>query len=160
MSVKNAVNFLLFSVSLGGGIVHSYVVSPIAYKQLPLEHFSNLQSKIFPNYFLGQTVIPIVLGLTTPLPLKIAAPLLCSSGIAGALNLLWVLPICQNVKENKKKLEANKLHEKTVNGETVPTDEYKALSRRFGMFHGISSVLNLVSLLSLAVYGVFLGRLI
>lgn len=140
--------------------MHSYVVSPIAFKHLPMEHFSNLQNKVFPNYFLGQAVIPVVLGLTTPLPLKVAGPILAASGIAGALNLLWVLPICQEAKEEKRKLEAEKRREKVVDGKTVPSDEYSNWSRRFGMFHGISSVLNLVSLLSLAIYGVFLGRLL
>lgn len=158
-SVKNAVNFLLFSVALGGGLVHSYVVSPIAFKHLPIEHFSNLQNKVFPNYFLGQALIPVVLSLTTPLPLKVAGPVLAASGVAGALNLLWVLPVCKDAKEQKKKLESERAHEQIVDGQIVPTEQYKAWSKKFGMYHGISSLLNLVSLLSLVVYGVYLGRL-
>lgn len=102
----------------------------------------------------------MVLSLTTPLPLRVAGPVLAASGIAGALNLMWVLPVCKDAKDKKKKLEAEKLHEQIVDGKPVPTDEYRALSKRFGMYHGISSLLNLVSLLSLVVYGVYLGRIV
>lgn len=61
--------------------------------------------------------------------------------------------------DEKRKLEAERLHEATVDGKVFPSEEYRAVSRRFGMYHGISSLLNLVSLLSLVAYTVFLGRL-
>lgn len=158
-SVKNAVNFLLYSVALGGGVVHSYVVTPILFKHLPLEHFSNLQNKVFPTYFLGQVLLPATMALTTPLPLRVAGPVLAASGLSGALNLYWVLPVCKKVKEQKK-LEAEKKHEEILDGHKVSTPEYRALSKKFGMYHGILSLLNLVSLLTLLVYGWQLAKLL
>lgn len=159
-SVRNAVNFLLYSVALGGGVVHSYVVLPMLFKHLPLEHFGNVQNKIFPTYFLGQVLLPATMAVTTPLPLRVAGPMLAASGLSGALNLCWVLPVLKKVKEQKKKLEAEKKHEEISDGQKAPTPEYRALSKKFGMYHGILSMLNLVSLLTLLVYGWHLAKLL
>lgn len=160
MTFKNSVNILLSSVALGGSIMHSYVVSPIAFKHMTKEEFGNLQSKIFPLYFVGQAALPVLIGLTSPLPLRFAGPLLGISGFAGALNYLWVLPVSGQIKSDKKKLVAEKRHEKIVDGKVEDSDEFKQLSKKFGMFHGISSLLNLVSIATLGVYGFRLGGLI
>lgn len=158
MSVKGAVNLLLYSVAFGGGIMHSYIVSPIAFKHLKREEFSNLQNKVFPLYFIGQTALPVLIGLTSPLCPVHVAPVLAVSAIAGALNYFWVLPVCKNIKEERAKLVADKKHEQVVDGETVPTEEFTNLNKSFGKYHGISSVLNLVSLVTLGAYGFFLSK--
>lgn len=157
-SVKSATNLILFSVAFGGGVMHSFIVSPIAFKYLPREEFGNLQHQVLPLYLLGQTAAPVLLGLTTPLGSRFAGPVLAASALAGALNYFWVLPVCNQIKEEKKKLEAEKKHEKTVDGKTEPSDEFVALGKQFGKYHGISSMLNLVSLLTLGAYGIALGK--
>lgn len=158
MSIKNAVHLLLYSVAFGGGLMHSYVVSPIAFKHLKREEFSNLQNKVFPLYFAGQAVVPVLIGLTSPVAPHCAVPLLAASAVAGALNYLWVLPVCKQIKEERNKLVADKKHEAIVEGAVQPSAEYTALSKQFGMYHGISSVLNLVSLVTLGAYGYVLGK--
>lgn len=152
-------HLFLYSVALGGSFFHSFVVSPIAFKHLPREQFSNLQNKIFPNYFIGQAVLPVVLALTTPLKLcPFLTGTLALSGVAGALNYFVLLPICRNLKEEREKLVADKLHETIENGEVKPSDKYIEVSKSFGKYHGISSLLNLVSIGSLAVYGTVLAK--
>lgn len=152
-SVKNAAHFLVYSVAFGGGVMHSFIVSPLAFKGLPIDQFSALQNKVFPVYFIGQAVTPLLLGLTTPLCRNFSYPVLALSALAGALNYLWVLPKCVAIKEDRTKLKLDAKHEKTEEGKTVPSDEMAALNKQFGMYHGISSLLNLVSLLTLAAYG-------
>lgn len=138
--------------------MHSYIVSPIAFKHLKREEFSNLQNKVFPLYFIGQATFPVLLGLTSPISVKCVGPILAVSAIAGALNYLWILPVCKQIKEGRNKLVAEKKHEKIVDGETVPSDELARLNKEFGMYHGISSLLNLVSLVTLGAYGFMVSK--
>lgn len=158
MAIKSAVNLLLYSVAFGGGVMHSYIVSPIAFKYLAREEFSNLQNKVFPIYFIGQTAAPLLLGATSPVLTNVALSLLGVSLVAGALNYFWCLPTCKRIKDERNKLIADKKHEHVVDGETKPTDEVLALNKQFGMYHGFSSLFNLVSLLTLGAYGVLLAR--
>lgn len=158
MSVKASVNLLLLSLAFGGGVVHSFIVSPIAFKHLPRESFSELQNKVFPLYFAGQTLLPLGLAVTTPVAIHCAGPLLGVSALGGALNLLWVLPVCRDIKEQRKKLIAEKKHEQIVDGEVRPSDAMALLNKQFGMYHGISSLLNMASILSLGVYGYVLAK--
>lgn len=158
MSVKSAVHLLLYSVAFGGGIMHSYIVSPIAFKYLKREEFSNLQNKVFPLYFIGQAALPLLLGLTSPLAPKCAGPILAVSAVAGALNYFWLLPVCKNIKEERNKLVAEKKHEQIVDGEVVPSAELARLNKEFGKYHGFSSIFNLVSLATLGVYGFYLSK--
>lgn len=157
MPVKAAVNLLLYSVAFGGGIMHSFIVSPIAFKVLQREEFSVLQNKVFPYYFMGQVAAPLLLGLTSPVTCNVALSLLGVSSLAGAANLFWCLPKCKNIKEERNKLVADKKHEQIVDGVPKPTDEYTALSKQFGKYHGFSSLFNLVSLVTLGAYGVILS---
>ena len=124
-------HLFLYSIALGGSVFHSFVVSPLAFKHLPRQEFGNLQNKVFPTYFIGQAVVPLVLGLTSPFRLcPFLTGVLAVSGIAGALNYLVLLPICRNIKLNKT----------------------------FGMYHGISSLLNILSIASLAIYGTVMSK--
>lgn len=137
--------------------MHLFIVSPIAFKVLPREEFSNLQNHIFPHYFRAQVVAPILLGLTSPVTCNVALSLLGVSSVAGAVNSLWCLPKCREIKEQRNKLVADKKHEQIVDGETKPTEEFTRLNKQFGKFHGFSSLFNLASLLTLAAYGVIVS---
>lgn len=139
--------------------MHSYIVSPIAFKYLKREEFSLLQNKVFPIYFAGQAVVPVLIGLTSPIATRCSYSILAVSAVAGLLNYLWVLPVCKQVKEQRNKLAAEKKHEVVVDGQTRPSDEMAALNKKFGAYHGISSLFNLVSLFSLAVYGIHTPKL-
>ncbi|RLV83478.1 putative mitochondrial outer membrane protein [Meyerozyma sp. JA9] len=152
-------HLFLYSIALGGSVFHSFVVSPLAFKHLPREEFGKLQNKVFPTYFIGQAVVPLVLGLTSPFRLcPFSTGVLAISGIAGALNYFVLLPICRNIKQQRDELVANKLHETIEGGEVKASDKYTELNKKFGKYHGISSVLNLLSIASLAVYGTVMAK--
>lgn len=152
-------HFIFYSVVFGGSIFHSFVVSPIAFKHLKREEFSKLQSEVFPIYFLGQTVAPAVLALSTPLTLcPFTIGLLALSGLAGAFNYLYLTPVCHKIKDERKKLEAEKKHETVVDGQLQNTEEYTKLNKKFGTYHGLSMLTNLVSIVSLGLYGVVLSK--
>ncbi|CCE87152.1 Piso0_005693 [Millerozyma farinosa CBS 7064] len=150
---------LFYSFVFGGSVFHSFVVSPIAFKVLPRQEFGRLQNHIFPGYFLGQTLAPLVLGLTTPLKLcPFSIGVLAVSGLAGALNYFVLLPSCQQIKVEREKLVADKKHEKNENGVSVPTKEYTELNKKFGFYHGISTLLNFGSIVTLGIYGLLLSK--
>lgn len=156
LNTRAPYHLLFYSVVFGGSFFHSFIVSPIAFKSLPREEFGRLQNKVFPFYFLGQTISPLILGLTAPIKLcPFTIGLLSLSAITGAFNYFLFLPLCQNVKRQRLELMAEK---KDVNEFGEPTEECLALSKKFGMYHGFSTLTNIVSILSLAVYGVVLSR--
>lgn len=150
-------HFLFYSLAFGGSAYYSYIVSPLVFKKLPRQEFSNLQSQVFPTYFIGQTLAPIALALTTPVTTckqGIVAGLAVSS-IAGALNFFILLPICKRIKEQRNELIADK---KDKNDQGEITEEFNALNKKFGMYHAISSLLNLISVVSLGLYGCSLTK--
>ena len=156
LKVKVPFHFLFYSLTFGGSAFYSFIVSPLVFKKLPREEFSNLQNKVFPTYFTGQTLAPIILGLAQPFAYcPFTLGLLALSSVGGALNYLWLLPVCQKIKEDRNKLIADK---KDVGADGQPTEELKALNKQFGKYHGISTLVNITSILSLGVYGVVLAK--
>lgn len=159
LNTKAPYHFLFYSVVFGGSVFHSFIVSPIAFKHLSRQEFSNLQNKVFPFYFLGQALSPLVLGLSTPLRLcPFTIGLLTLSSVTGAINYFLLLPWCQQIKEQRNKLVSDKLHEVIENGEVKPSAEMIRLNKQFGKYHGISSLVNVFSILSLGVYGIVLSK--
>lgn len=145
-------HLFIYSLVFGASTFHSFVVSPIAFKHLKREEFSNLQNKVFPLYFIGQTAGPILLGLTAPFKLcPFGLGLLSVSAIAGALNYFVMLPWCKNIKEQRNKLQKEL-------GADETSEELAELNKQFGFAHGMSSLANLVSIISITVYGAFLTR--
>lgn len=72
LNTKIPYHFLFWGVAFGGSSFYSFIVSPLVFKKLPREEFSNLQTQVFPTYFSGQIVAPIILGLTSPLKLALS----------------------------------------------------------------------------------------
>ncbi|RLV93367.1 putative mitochondrial outer membrane protein [Spathaspora sp. JA1] len=149
-------HFLLYSFTFGGTAFYSWVVSPIVFKRLPREEFSNLQSHVFPCYFGVQTFAPAVLALISPLKFcPFTGGLLAASAIGGLINLVGLLPVCKTLKEKKNKLIADK-QDKGADGE--PSEEFAAVTKKFGCYHGVSMLVNVVSIASLGVYGLALAK--
>ena len=66
-----------------------------------------------------------------------------------------VIACLSKIKEDRNKLIADK---KDVGADGQPTEELKALNKQFGKYHGISTLVNITSILSLGVYGVVLAK--
>ncbi|KAK6203228.1 uncharacterized protein RJT21DRAFT_119375 [Scheffersomyces amazonensis] len=149
-------HLLTYSVLFGGSLYYSYIVSPLVFKKLPREEFSNLQNQVFPTYFIGQSIGPVLLALISPYKFcPFTSGLLALSTVGGLLNYFWLLPVCRDIKEKRNKLVADKL-DKTATGEL--TEEFKELSSQFGKYHGISTLVNTISIVALGVYGWTISR--
>lgn len=105
---------------------------------------------MFPHFFTGQSIAPILIGLTAPYALSTNALILLSSGVvSGLTNLLYLLPASRSVKEQRFALEDAGL---------TDSEEHKALTKQFGKLHGFSLLFNLVNFASLTGYGFIIVR--
>lgn len=131
----------------------------VAFKTLPYEHFSALQSKIFPPYFAFQTAAAVVLLLTPPVSFASSIVLAknLSLGIAavgGAANTFYFGPQSRVVMAKRREQVAieGKPHNDPTASETM-----KKINKEFGKIHGLSVLFNLGTFLGLAAYGVILS---
>lgn len=129
--------------------------------------FSTLQKNIFPTYFTLQTVAPALMVLTYPSgPSSLWKYKASGDGLAfwltttmfatGLINLLYVGPQTTEIMRVRK-------HQETKDGKKSydkgpHSKEMEALNRRFGILHGVSSLVNLVGFLGMCWYGVLLGE--
>ncbi|SCU82143.1 LADA_0C03268g1_1 [Lachancea dasiensis] len=150
--LKPTFNLLFYSFAFGGTAFYSYVASPLAFKHLNRESFSELQKVVFPYFFQMHAVSPLILGLTAPMPLQ-TGPLvsLVSASVSGCLNLFWLLPWTRRVKEERQAL-----------AQTLQGDELEAqdapLRKEFGKSHGLSLLFNMTHVIGMFAYGCFLAR--
>lgn len=152
------VHFIAYSGLFGVTCYQSFFSGIISYKALPIEMFSKLQHRIFPGYFLIQTVLSAILFLTPPFALKSDGTASLAASLIGALsNLLLVMPTVDKIVSAREVLM-----EKEGKGYKDPTasDEMKALNKKFAKLHGISMLLNLAIILAVFYYGFyFVSRL-
>ncbi|XEU97048.1 hypothetical protein FSHL1_002334 [Fusarium sambucinum] len=166
-------HIITYGTLLGTTFFHqSFVNGIVAFRAVDRASFSAIQQKLFPIYFGLQTVLPGVLALTFPgnsliglangpaglvsefarwhslLPISVM-------GITGAINLLVLLPMTVDII--KKRRGQVKRDGKEYYAEGPHSDEMKALNKKFGMLHGISSLLNLATFVAAIGYGFTLG---
>lgn len=155
LGTKAPYHLFVYSIAFGGSAFYSYFASPIAFKVLKREEFGVLQNNVFPTYFLGQAIAPIILALTKPGKLcPFTGTLFALSALGGAINYFYLMPVCRKIKEQRLALISNNLD--VIDGEE--TAEYKKLTKQFGMYHGLSLLANLVSVATLGVYGLVLSK--
>jgi hypothetical protein len=164
-------HIISYGTLLGTTAFHTFVNAPIQFTTVSRADFSAIQTKIFPVYFAMQTAIPAVLALTFPgstllgLPSGVTGLMdgvvrwnslvpIATMFVAGIVNLV-LLPTTQQVmKERRGQVKRDG---KEWYAEGPHSAEMQALNKKFGMLHGISSLLNLGSLISLVAYGFTLG---
>ncbi|KAJ7770840.1 hypothetical protein DFH07DRAFT_256835 [Mycena maculata] len=147
----------------------SFFGGVIAFRTLPRAQFGALQHKTFPIYFvlsmgLGSTLLglwtlnhPAVLThYASPLVADVAqAYTLAYIILAQASNYFIVGPLTSKTMFERMRLEKDE--GKTYN-ESGVSDNMKALNRRFGMLHGISSLANLGAVIALGFHGLWIGN--
>ncbi|PHH80203.1 hypothetical protein CDD82_1916 [Ophiocordyceps australis] len=165
-------HIISYGALLGTTFFHSFINGPTMFKAVDRPSFSAIQQRIFPIYFGMQTALPIVLALTFP-----GNPLTgVSSGIAGLLdasskldsllpiagmfvsglaNLAVLLPATVDVMKQRR--GQVKRDGKDWWSEGPHSEEMRALNKKFGMLHGISSLLNLGTFAAAVAYGFTLG---
>jgi len=141
----------------------------IAYKTLPRQHFSVLQHKTFPIYFvlsifLSSSLLAIWIHKHPDVLVYLARPnvgdvaqvyALGTVLFSQALNYFVIGPLTSKTMFQRQRLE--KEEGKLYNEAGVSAD-MKALNRRFGKLHGISSLANLVAVIALGFHGLWIGN--
>lgn len=153
------VHVAAFGVWLGANVFNTFVVGITMFKVIPRQTFGKIQSHLFPRYFALTTAANIlVLGTLLLGPMKGApsqvATVLWVSLVSSLINWLALEPVTTKVMFQRYDLE--NLPEKT---EEVKA-QIKALYGKFGMYHGMSSLINLVILCSAFAHAWFLGSLV
>ncbi|RDB28421.1 hypothetical protein Hypma_015199 [Hypsizygus marmoreus] len=148
-------------VSFFGGV--------IAFKTLPRQQFGNLQHRTFPIYFvlsigLSSSLLAlwtashpdVITHITRPNVADVAqAYALAYVLLAQGFNYFVIGPLTSKTMFQRHKLEKE---EGKVYNEPGVSDEMKAVNRRFGTLHGISSLANLGSFIALTFHGLWLGN--
>ncbi|KAJ5390055.1 uncharacterized protein N7496_001123 [Penicillium cataractarum] len=163
-------HILSYGTLLGSQVFQSFVGGIVAFRALPRPQFATLQTAIFPVYFSMQTALPVVVALTasrggqalglsgliapenrynTLLPMATVA-------ITGLINLFVLRPLTVKTMRERK-------HQETRDGkksyDAPPhSKEMVALNKKFGRIHGLSSLVNLVSLIATVWYGAVMSK--
>ncbi|KAG5934948.1 hypothetical protein E4U53_000572 [Claviceps sorghi] len=165
-------HIISYGALLGTSFFHSFINGPAVFTVVERPVFSAIQTKLFPIYFGMQTAIPVILALTFPGNALYGvssgpAGLLETSSrwgslapiatmfVSGLINLVVVLPATKKVMKERRgqaKRDGKEYYE-----EGPHSEEMRALSKKFGTLHGISSLLNLVTIASAVTYGFTLG---
>lgn len=156
-------HLLAFSSWFGCSVWVSFIAGIVMFKTLPRHTFGRLQSKLFPAYFLfsaGAIIIAIVTSgaflsssdgtagdTATTIPYSLIIILACT-----LLNMLYFEPATTRVMYQRHAVE-KRLGTGHEIGKIRPDDpkkandpQLKALSKTFGMLHGVSTLLNLAAL--------------
>lgn len=163
MALLRFVHFFTFIFWYGTLLYFTFIQAPILFKTLPRQLFGEVQSHLFPAYYWISYVCGILLVVTFHLlhPLKNYASQDCVKITALCLMLLfslgqglWIGPKVASLRVERQAAE------ETLRPGSGQADQAKvdALSREFAKAHGISSLFNLVVILSGTVYLVYWFR--
>ncbi|RFU78934.1 hypothetical protein TARUN_3288 [Trichoderma arundinaceum] len=161
-------HIISYGTLLGTTFFHSFINGIVMFRTVSRPSFSAVQSRLFPIYFGMQTVIPALLALTFPgnslLGIKggisglLDAPNKWSSlvpiatmFVSGLLNLAVLLPA--TVRTMKDRHGQAKRDGKEWYDKDAQSNEMRALNRKFGILHGISSLINIVEFIATVSYG-------
>jgi len=153
----------------GTSVWISFFGGVIAFKNLPRHQFGALQHKTFPVYFVQSIILSasllgtwvfrhpdVITHLARPNVADVAqAYALAAVLFSQGFNYFVVGPLTSKTMFQRQKLE--KEEGKTYNEPGVSA-EMKALNRRFGMLHGISSLANLGAIIALGFHGLWIGN--
>jgi len=165
----NALYLLGYGWVFGMSIWVTFFGGFIAFKALPRHQFGALQHKTFPVYFILCILLSgSLLTLWTYTHPEIAthwdqpyladvaqAYTLATALFSQGLNYFVILPVTSKTSSQRFRLEKE---EGKASNEPGVSAEMKALNRRFGMLHGISSLANLVAVIALGFHGLWIGH--
>ncbi|CAI5976116.1 unnamed protein product [Closterium sp. NIES-64] len=183
LAVLRFAHVLCCSVALGASVWVTFFAGVIMFRHLPRHTFGSIQGRLFPAYFrlmaLSSALSALALKLTLNPAAAAAAGEAAGSGAGGLqqvqllllvaalsaalLNLLLFEPITTKIMRERHSIEKEAGIGQEVglsrNREVARTNkELAAVNRRFGMWHGMSSLSNLVALCSLGANAWFLAQ--
>ncbi len=156
MFFLRATHLFTFVFWYGTLLYFTFVQAPILFKTLPRQLFGEVQSHLFPAYYLISYICGALLVVTYHLlhPLKNYVPQDCVRITALCLMLLfslaqglWIGPKVAQLRVERQAAEEKK-----------DQPQVDLLSKEFGKAHGISSLFNLVVILAGTVYFIYLTK--
>lgn len=152
LQTSRFVHLLSTAMVVGIGDWTTFVFGIVAFKNLPRQTFGQLQAKLFPKYFQVLT-ISLALALLTYTNLGHTRSsgnaqlwVLTTALVPNLLNLLFIEPATTATMNRRHKLEKAVDTNKASQDELKTKPEYKSLSKKFGMLHGLSSLANLITI--------------
>lgn len=153
-------NFFTFIFWYGTLLYFTLVQAPVLFKTLPRALFGEVQSKLFPPYYLISYICGTLMVVTYQVlhPLKNYVPQDCVRMTALCLMLLfslfqglWIGPKVASLRLERQAAE------ETLQKTNAPADQEKVagLTKEFGKSHGISSLINLLVLIAGFVYLIY-----
>ncbi|KAF7532059.1 hypothetical protein G7054_g8336 [Neopestalotiopsis clavispora] len=161
-------HILSYGTLLGTQVFHTFINATAAFKTLERPQFAVLQKALFPAYFGMQTVLPVAITLTYPGGLmaapggirgalldeanrwSVAVPL-ATIFVTGLVNWAYCLPVTNSITDKRR---AQEKKDGKKSWDPAPhSQEMQSLNKQFGKIHGISSLLNLVTLIATITYG-------
>ncbi|KAF4623460.1 hypothetical protein D9613_001682 [Agrocybe pediades] len=164
----NGLYLVAYAWLFGMSVWISFFGGIIAFKSLPRHQFGALQHKTFPVYFVISIILSssligtwifkhpdVVEQLTSPTIADVAQLYaLATVLLSQASNYFIIGPMTSKTMFQRQRLE--KEEGKTYSDPGVSV-EMKALNRRFGALHGISSLANLAAIIALIFHGLWIG---
>ncbi|KAH9487073.1 Transmembrane protein 205 [Psilocybe cubensis] len=165
----NAVYLTGYAWLFGMSVWVTFFGGIIAYRALPRHQFGALQHKTFPVYFVLSMLLSsglmaiwtfkhpdILVYLARPNVADVAQFYALATVFSSqALNYFVIGPLTSKTMFQRQRLEKE---EGKVYNDPGVSDEMKALNRRFGSLHGISSLANLGAVLALGFHGLWIGN--
>ncbi|XP_058076593.1 uncharacterized protein LOC131225154 [Magnolia sinica] len=164
-------HLLSFATAWGAALWVTFIGGIIMFKNLPRHQFGNLQSKMFPAYFLTVGACGAISVATFGYlhPWKTASSseryqlgFLLSSFAFNLTNLFVFTPMTIEMMKQRHKVEREEnIGEEvgwTKNAEVAKVNpKLAAMNKKFGMIHGLSSLANIMSFGSLAMHSWYLA---
>ncbi|GLC38364.1 hypothetical protein PLESTB_001268800 [Pleodorina starrii] len=150
-----------YAVLLGTQLWNTFFVGLTMFKNLPRQTFGKVQAKLFPQYFALTTganllaLVTLALAGASGSPAGVRALVALGLSLGGLLvNWLAIEPVCTRLMFERYDIE--NLPDKTE----ADKDRIATLYKQFGKWHGISSLINLVSFCVAVGHGWFLASLL
>ncbi|TEB35101.1 hypothetical protein FA13DRAFT_1728902 [Coprinellus micaceus] len=158
-----------YSWLFGMSLWISFFGGVIAFRALPRQQFGALQHKTFPVYFVQSIILSgsllaiwiqkhphVVQNAFKPWFLDVAQAYALAIVLIGqGLNYFVVGPMTSKLMFKRHKLEKE---EGKAYNEPGVSEEMKALNRKFGSLHGVSSLFNLFAVIALGFHGLWIGN--
>jgi putative copper export protein len=150
------IHLFVFAFWYGTLLYFTLIQAPVLFKTLPRPLFGEVQSHLFPAYYLISYACGTLLVVTYHLlhPLKSYVPQDCVK--ITALCLMLLLSLAQGLWIGPK-VAALRVQRETAE-QAQDSAHVEALKRGFGRAHGISSLVNLLVIIAGTVYFCYLAR--
>lgn len=166
-------HILSYGTLLGTTVFHTFFNSVTSFKVLERPQFAILQRALFPIYFGMQTVLPVAMAITYPGSNMATGGLsgvfdksnrwgvlvpLATVCLTGLVNWAYFLPVTNAITAKRRQQE--KKDGKRSWDSPPHSEEMKALNKKFGQIHGLSSLVNLITVIAAVTYGFTLSSMI